>query len=173
MASNSSFGMRPKIIWVSGITWASVSKFQPHNMFRQQKQPENAWHKVWAVWWILNHFNVFYSSHSCTRVAKHYLDEESTIEEVLFTSTRYDQEVFPVSSCNTPYLSVFMEGRYVDRPFLIKQGEQHHFGFWFLLINIFYAGFATMESRLWLVFLFRIVMMNPWFVNFDDMREKV
>ncbi len=58
-------------------------------------------------------------------LAEHCLDEESTIEEV---STRYDQGVFPIPSCNTPYLFVFLEGRHVDRhSSAIVEGNQHQF----------------------------------------------
>ncbi len=49
-------------------------------------------------------------------VVEHCLDEGSAVEEVLVISVRYDEGVFPVPSCNTPYLSMFLEGRHVDRP---------------------------------------------------------
>ncbi len=48
--------------------------------------------------------------------AEHCLDEESTIVEVLVVSTGYDQGVFPISSCDTPYLPAFLEARYTDKP---------------------------------------------------------
>ncbi len=53
-------------------------------------------------------------------VAEHCLDEQFSIE-VLVISIRFDQQIFPVPSCNTPYLLAFLEGRLVDRPSLIKR----------------------------------------------------
>ncbi len=51
-------------------------------------------------------------------VADQFLNEKSVIEEVSVISTRYEQRVFPLPSCNTPYFSVFWESRRVDRPTL-------------------------------------------------------
>ncbi len=88
-------------------------------MFQQWKQPELTGCEVQAAQWIFFALMLWRSSHSCIRVPYVSqvccLDEESAIEEALVVSTRYDQGVFPVSSCNTNYLSMFLEGRHVNR----------------------------------------------------------
>ncbi len=71
---------------------------------------------------------------------QHWLDEEST-EEILVVSAVCDQEIFSVPSRNTPYLSIFLEGRNVDRPSLGDRSGRpttlspltfadEHFSFW-------------------------------------------
>ncbi len=61
----------------------------------------------------------------------------------------------------------------VDHPSAIEEANQHHFAHWLLLGNLFHPGFATMEPHLWLMFHFRMVVMNLGFVNSDYMSEKV
>ncbi len=60
----------------------------------------------------------------------------------------------------------------IDHASAIKEGDQHYFAHWLLLMNLFCPGFATMEPHLWLAFHFRIIIMNPGFINSDEMREK-
>ncbi len=100
--------------------------------------------------------------------------EESASEEVLVVSTRFGQGFFPVPSCNTPYLSVFLKGGHVDRSSLSNQRRQPTSLCPLTFIDepflscICHYG-ATPVST----FCLKIVMMNPGFVNNDDTREKV
>ncbi len=106
-------------------------------------------------------------------VVEHCLDEESTINEVLVISTGYDQGAFPVPFCNTPYLSMFLEARHVNRPPLSNQRRWPT-----LLCPLTFTDelFSILDSLQWshasdLTFCLRIIMMNPGFVNSYDMRE--
>ncbi len=54
----------------------------------------------------------------------HCLDEESIVEKVLVVSFSYYQQIFSVPSCNTPYLSSFLEAIHVDRSSLDNQSRR-------------------------------------------------
>ncbi len=60
----------------------------------------------------------------------------------------------------------------MDHPSIIEESSHHHFTHWLLMTNLFHPGFATVKPCLWLTLHFRIIMMNPGFINSDDMREK-
>ncbi len=71
------------------------------------------------------------------------------------------------------YPHFWRAGMLIGHPSAIKEGNLHHFAHWLLLTNLFCPRYATIESCLWLMFHFRIVMMNPGFISSDDTREKV
>ncbi len=104
---------------VSWITWTSVSKFQPHSShFNEENNQKlhSARSGVCGGCFITTMF--WCSSHSHTRAlscGQARLNEKSTVEEILVVSTRYDQEVFPVTTCNTPYLSTFWRASFNNR----------------------------------------------------------
>ncbi len=105
-------------------------------------------------------------------VANHCLDEEPTVIEVLIVSIEYDQGVFPVPSCNTPYLSVVLEDS-VDRPSLGYRRRRPTSLYPLTFPDEpFHPGFATMEPCLCLTFYFRIVMMNPRLIDSDARGRK-
>ncbi len=56
-------------------------------------------------------------------VGEHCLGE-STVEAVMIVPSGYNWEVYLVPSYNTPYLSAFLEGRRVDRPFFGNRRRQ-------------------------------------------------
>ncbi len=92
------------------------------------------------------------SSHSCARAAT-ICDRESFVEEILIISTGYDSEVFPVPSCNNPYLSAFLEGKYVDRPSLGNRRRRPTSLYSVLLLmNVF-----VLDSPLWTALLTHIL----------------
>ncbi len=167
--------MCPKIVWVSWITWTSVLKFQPHSSYYNHRTTRNHMARGpgctvnasslqccgtqailaqtaicdWALsWWRIH----------CQRSSGHFY--------------RIWSRSLPVPSCNTPYLSTFLEGRHTDRPSL---GNRRKWPTSLYLLTFanepFHRGFATMELPLWLTFCFRIIMMNPRFINIDDTRK--
>ncbi len=60
----------------------------------------------------------------------------------------------------------------IDHSSAIEKGN-HHFTHWLWLTNLFCSEFIYTEPHLWLTFCFRMVMINPGFVNSDDMRRFV
>ncbi len=140
--SNFSFRMHPKIVKVSYHLCICFKVPAAQFTFQQWKQPE-----ICCL--------VDASSFQCCGTqatlaqeqlyaTKHCLGEESTDEEVLVSSTKYGEGFFPVPSCNTPNMSVFLEGR-CWRPSLSNRRM------WQLtsLVDFCWRNFFVLDSLLW------------------------
>ncbi len=102
-----SFGMCPKIIWVSWIIWASASKFQPCNLcFNNGNSQKSHGMRsrlygrsfITSMLWFWHSLLLYKGCY----VAEHCLDEEYTMEKVLVISTGYDvvQTLSQISLCS-------------------------------------------------------------------------
>ncbi len=138
-------------------------------MVQQWKQLEIIWceSELYRGWFITS--ILWCSNHSCTRAA--VCGPALTWLKIHCQRNSKSFLYHLVLLLTYPYF--WRADMLIDHPSAIKEGDQPHFANWLLLMNFFHPEFATIKPCLWLAFYFRIVIMNPRFVNSDNTRENL
>ncbi len=168
VVSNSYFRMLPKIIWVSWNIWASVSKFWRRSSSFNNGNNQNC--TVWGLGCMVDLSSLQCHGTEATLAQELWrIHHRRSLGHFYWIRWSLSSTILWYSLFN----HVLESDMLIHHPVAIKEGDQYHFARWLLLTNPFHPRFTTMEPHLWLTFRFRIVMMNPGFVNSDDAREKV